>query len=541
MSATHPAPRYPWRPPADAGTQHPVVVVGAGMVGLTAALDLARHGRRVVLLDDDDTISLGSRAICYAKRSLEIYDRLGIGARLAERGATWNVGRVFFRDRPVYRFDLLAEAGHRFPAFVNLQQYLLEEWLVEACAATGMVDLRWRHRLVGVAPRADGVALTIETPDQTYALGAEWLLAADGARSFIRHALDLPFRGQVFRDRFLIADVTMHAEFPTERWFWFDPPFHPGGSVLLHRQADHVWRIDFQLGWDADPAAEKDPARVLPRLRAMLGEGVEFSLEWVSVYTFRCRRLERFRHGRILFLGDAAHQVSPFGARGGNAGVQDADNLAWKLAAVLDGTAPEALLDSYDTERIPANDENILHSTRATDFITPKNAAARAYRDAVLDLAEHHAFARPLVNSGRLSRPHAYQASPLSTADAQPWAQGVPPGAPAADAPVEQDGRTDWLLARLGGNRFTALCFGPPGDFPPLATAGAWPIRPLFVTAVPNRGALHDSEGLVASRYDLAPGSVVLFRPDQHVAARFRHADPAALAAARRRALGEAA
>ena len=515
------SPRYAAAPPGQSGERHPVVIVGGGMVGLTAALDLARHGQPVVVLDDNNTFSIGSRAVCYAKRTLEIYDRLGLGARLMDKGVVWNRGRVFFGERQVYDFDLLPEAGHRFPAFVNLQQYYLEEWLVEACHATGQVDLRWKHKVVGLTHDAAGATVSVQTPNGDYTLHADWLLAADGARSFVRETLGLPFVGKIFRDRFLIADVTMQAPFPPERWFWFDPPFHHGGSVLLHRQADQVWRIDFQLGWDADPDVERDPERVRARVRAMLGPDVAFDLEWVSIYTFRCRRLERFRHGRVLFLGDAAHQVSPFGARGGNAGVQDADNLVWKLDLVLRGAAPEALLDSYDAERVPANDENILNSTRSTDFITPKNAAARAYRDAVLELAAEFPFARSLVNSGRLSRPAVLTGSPLNTGDRDHWSGGVPPGAPAVDAPVQHNGAEDWLLRHLATGQFTQLRFEPP------VVGAASPT--VFVTATPCPGALHDAHGLAAARYDAQPGTTILLRPDQHVAGRWRQHDPARL------------
>ncbi len=517
MQSTYTAPRYAYRPAGDAGAHHAVIVVGGGMVGLTVALDLAQRGQRVVVLDDDDTVSVGSRAICFAKRTLEIYGRLGLGRKALAKGVTWHVGKVFFQDRPIYEFDLLPEMGHEYPAFVNLQQYYIEQWLVEACVATGFVDIRWRSRVVGVLNHAGGATIEVETPDGRHMLHADWLLACDGARSFVRDSLGLPFVGKVFRDRFLIADVVMKADFPAERWFWFDPPFHRGGSVLLHRQADDVYRIDFQLGWDADPEAEKEPGRVAARVREMLGPDRPFELEWVSVYTFRCRRMEQFRHGRTLFLGDAAHQVSPFGARGGNGGVQDADNLAWKLAAVLDGTAPEALLDSYDTERVPAADENILNSARSTDFITPKSDAARAYRDAVLELAEHHAFARPLVNSGRLSRPAVLRDSVLNTPDAEPWDGGVLPGAPAIDAPLA-DG---WLLGALRHD-FAALVFGDAGDVPQ-------GVRPVRI----GMGAID-----AVRRYAAHSGTVVLIRPDQHVAARWRGVDAAAIAAARDRALG---
>ena len=531
-------PRYAAPPPPPGGREDAsVVIVGGGLVGLTAALDLARRGVACVLLDEDDTVSIGSRAICFAKRTLEIYGRLGLGHRFLGKGVTWNTGRVYHGEREAYSFDLLPEQGHEYPAFVNLQQYYAEEWLVDACAATGLVDLRWRHRVAGFEAHPDGALLQVETPAGDYRLHAQWLLAADGARSTIREAMGLAFEGQVFRDRFLIADVRMDLPLSAERRFWFDPPFHPGQTVLLHRQANGEWRVDFQLGWDADPEAERDPDRLRRRLAAMLGPDLPVEIGWISVYTFRCRRIARFRHGRVFFLGDSAHQVSPFGARGGNGGVQDADNLGWKLAAVLAGAAPEALLDSYDAERVPAADENILNSTRSTDFITPKTEAARAYRDAVLELSARHAFARPLVNSGRLSRPATLRDSPLSSVDHGPWQGGLEAGAPAADAPVlDADGRAGWLLRHVGADGgFTLLAFGDAVAAPGVTT--------LRVTDSPAPGALHDHSGLAAGRFGATPGDAVLLRPDQHVAARFRAgtATPAAIAAAHRRALGLAA
>jgi 3-(3-hydroxy-phenyl)propionate hydroxylase len=422
------------------------------------------------------------------------------------------------------------------PAFVNLQQYYAEEWLVARAEETGLVDLRWRNSVAGVETHDDHVELRIETPDGPYPLTCDWLLAADGAKSSVRREMGLEFKGQVFKDRFLIADVVMQADFPTERWFWFDPPFHKGQSALLHKQPDDVWRIDLQLGWDADPEEEKKPENVIPRLKAMLGEDARFDLEWISVYTFQCRRLDRFRHGRVFFVGDAAHQVSPFGARGGNGGIQDTDNLCWKLASVLHGAAPEALLDSYDAERVPATDENILNSTRSTDFITPKNAASRAFRDAVLELSADHAFARHWVNSGRLSKPAVLAGSPLNT--------GEKAGAALPDAPLhDATGAQTWLLHRVGGD-FTLLVYVDNGSALPEETDladTAVPIRvlPIAPPADPPRsGALIDIDGSAAERLGLAPGHWVLVRPDQHVAARGTVLDLAAVRAAQARALG---
>ncbi len=538
---TYRYPRFAYRRSPDQdrrGAHHPVVIVGAGLVGLAAAVDLARHGIASVVLDDDETVSVGSRAICFSKRTLEICDRLGVGRKMLEKGITWNVGRVFFGAHEVYSFDLLPEAGHQFPAFVNLQQYYAEEWLVRRAEETGLVDLRWRNRVTGVEAGPEGARLRVETPDGPYPLACDWLIAADGAKSFVRRALGLEFKGQVFKDRFLIADVRMKADFPTERWFWFDPPFHQGQSALLHKQPDDVWRIDLQLGWEADPEEEKKPEKVIPRLKAMLGERAEFDLEWVSIYTFQCRRLDRFRHGRVFFVGDAAHQVSPFGARGGNGGIQDTDNLCWKLAWVLQGKAPESLLNSYDAERVPATDENILNSTRSTDFITPKTAASRAFRDAVLELSAGQPFARSWVNSGRLSKPAVLTDSPLNS--------GADAGLPVPDAPVLRDGAPDWLLAHLGGD-FVLLVYGEAGT--PLPEAGQLrpaesPVRALAVappeSAPATAGTLIDVEGLVAARLDLAPGQWLLIRPDQHVCARGTTLDPEVIRAARDRALGKA-
>lgn len=532
MFQTYSYPEFAYVPSAEQvegrTMRHPVVIVGAGPVGLTAALDFAARGVPCVVIDDNNTVSVGSRAVCYAKRPLEIWDRLGLADRFIDKGISWKLGKVFFGDRQVYQFDLLPEGGHKCPAFINLQQYYLEEWMVEACAVDPKIDLRWKHKLISLRQEDDHAILTVETPDGIFAMEADWVIACDGANSDTRKMVGADFTGQFFQDRFLIADIVMKADFPTERWFWFDPPFHRNQSALLHKQADDVWRLDFQLGWDSDPNEEKRPEKVIPRVKAMLGEDLEFELEWASVYQFACRRIGQFRHGRVLFAGDAAHQVSPFGARGANTGVQDIDNLSWKLALVLKGQAPESLIDSYHDERAFAADDNLLNSTRSTDFITPKSAASRRFRDAVLDLAEVADFAKPLVNSGRLSAPTPYVNSALNTADAGEWAGRMAPGTVCADAPVSVRGKPDWLLHHLGAG-FTLLSFGDAGA----VTANGIAALPLVVGR-----DLEDVDGLVAARYDGQPGTCYLIRPDQHVAARWRSFDPAAVAGALARACG---
>ncbi len=515
---------------APSPVRHPVVVVGAGPIGLAAAIDLANNDVPVVVLDDNDKVSWGSRAICFAKRPLEILDRLGCGEEFVDKGVQWKLGKVFVDIQKIYDFDLLPEEGHKRPAFINLQQYYFEEYLVSRLRQLQKegkrVELRGMNKVIGIDPHDDHVGLDVDTPQGAYKIEADWLIACDGAGSPIRTMMGLDFVGRIFEDNFLIADTIMEADFPVERRFWFDPPFNRGQSVLLHSQPDNVWRIDFQLGWDIDKEEETRPENVKKRLRAMLGEDARFELEWVSVYTFQCRRMEKFRHKRVLFAGDSAHQVSPFGARGANSGLQDTDNLVWKLKLVIDKLAPESLLDTYDDERVYAADENLLNSTRSTDFITPKSEISKIFRDAVLDLAATHDFARPLVNTGHLSVPAIYDASPLNGPDVAGMPQRTRPGTAANDAPLK-DG---WLIDQLGG-KFQLLTIN--SDAP-----GTLDVDGIKVENI----AIHsedDPSGALDERYlGTRDCAVYLIRPDQHVAARWVRYDEQAVRDAVNRAVG---
>ncbi|MBO9378668.1 FAD-dependent oxidoreductase [Sphingomonas histidinilytica] len=502
--------------PAATADEVPVVIAGAGPVGLAMALDLGRRGHRVVVLTRLDYIAGGSKAICFSKRSLDIMDRLGVGQRMVDKGVTWNVGKVFWKDRPdpVYQFDLLPVKDQRRPAFINLQQYYVEEYLVDALAELPGVEIRWGHEVRGVAAHDGGVSIEVGTAAGSYAIEAGWLIACDGNRSPIRTMLGLDFEGRIFEDNFLIADIRIKEDRPAERWFWFDPPFNPGKSALFHRQPDDVWRLDFQLGWNIDREECLKDANVERYIRAMLGPDVAFEKEWYSVYTFQCRRMARFVHGRVIFAGDSAHLVSPFGARGCNGGFADVDNLGWKLDLVLGGASPD-LLESYNDEAIVTADENILNSTRSTDFLTPKSEVSEAFRDAVLGLAAEHAFARPIVNSGRLSTAISYPDSALSTPDEDDWTGGVAPGSPALDAPLGEG----WLLGELG-DRFVLLQAG----------GGATAPEGLDTIAIDSAIAL--------ARYGLEAGGAYLIRPDHYVAARWRRPDAAKIARALARAQG---
>lgn len=510
---------------AAAPVRHPVVVMGGGPIGVATALDLGLQGIPVVVLDDHEGIGMGSRAICFAKRCLEIADRYGCGEPMLEKGVVWNLGKVFHEDRKVFEFNLLPEDGHKYPAFINLQQPYFEKFIVEqvrhAQAQGAPIELRGRNRVDSVDVRDDHVVVDITTPDGPYQLEADWLIGCDGAGSPLRGMLDLEFEGRVFEDSFLIADIKMKADFPTERWFWFEPPHKSGASTLLHKQPDDVWRIDFQIGWDVDRKEELKEENIRSRLDAMLGPDVEYELVWSSIYTFQCRRMQKFRHGRVIFAGDSAHQVSPFGARGANSGMQDVDNLGWKLGLVINGNAPDRLLDTYDDERIYGADENILNSTRATDFITPKSKISHTFRNSVLDLAERYEFARPLVNSGRLSVPCTYDGSSLNGPDELERGPAVSRvGSPCPDAPL----REGYLLGRLG-NEFVIL--GINVDVPTTITEDGVTTRNVAITMD------DDPTGALAERYlGEAKSAVYLIRPDQHVAARWNAFDESALRSA---------
>jgi 3-(3-hydroxy-phenyl)propionate hydroxylase len=234
----------------------------------------------------------------------------------------------------------------------------------------------------------------------------------------------------------------------------------------------------------------------------------------------------------VIFAGDAAHQVSPFGARGANSGLEDAENIAWKLDRVLRGTSPEALLESYHAERSAAADENIRESTRSTDFMAPVSQQEARLRKAVLALAKETEFGKRMVNGGRLSVPSVYD-TPLSTADGDVWRSGPRPGTSMPDAPVaDRSGQPMFLTEAFAnkGARFTLLEFGN----------GAAAEVPEGVEAIRigGEGGFADAKGLVGARYDAEPGTAYLLRPDGYAAARFRHPTRPALDAALARATG---
>jgi len=542
-------PKYAFRRPAelDDGTvrRYPLVIVGGGMVGLTLAIDLARKGVHCVLLDDNDTVSAGSRSIAQARRTMEIWSRLGCAEPMRRKGVSWSRGHTHYEADTVLSFTVFPEGGTRFPSFTSLAQYYVEYFLVERSQELPDLDIRWLNRVSDVKTLADGVELLVETPEGAYRIEADWLVAADGAKSIVRSSLGLDFPGDRLQDKFVIADVRCDAELPFERNFWFDPPFYEGNTVLRVPQSDSIWRIDWQIDPKADVEKELAPDVVQERLRRILNGRSDFKVEWVSTYASEHRLMDRFRHGRVFFMGDAAHQFSPFGGgRGGNSGIQDADNLAWKLAAVVQGRASQQLLDSYTPERHAIAAGNLSDSSKSTEFITPKSSYSQALHDAVLGLAKLTPFAPRYINTGRFAVWPVLDVSPLSVPDRDDFPAEARPGTPVFDCRVTTAaGAEAWLTDQVG-DVFALVVYGTeaaPSEEAMDSLSQLFPTRLVRLAPAGEtiaEGGLGDSDGAFARQYAARPGTAYLFRPDQHVLARWRQVDVASVVAAMRHCLG---
>ncbi|NUZ05262.1 FAD-dependent oxidoreductase [Piscinibacter koreensis] len=531
FAAPYELPTYPFVVPPDIGAvtrrRYPVVIVGGGLSGLTLACDLAQRGVRAIVLDDDDTVGArgaSSRGICYAQKSLEIFDRLGIFERIAKKGVTWSVGKTYSGDSEVYGFNLDADSISVQPPFINLQQFYIEGFLVERIRALGSVELRWRNRVARIEPHPDHVVACIETPAGDYALEADYLIDATGANSPIRNQLGLDAHPSRSTDRWCISDVRFEKPLPTERWTWIDAPFNDGRAVWQHLMGDEVWRIDYQMAENSDPEAISRPEVTGSRLRRQLGPDVEFEFVWIGPYQYRDHLLDEFRHGRVFFIGDSAHVVCPFGARGGNSGIQDAANLGWKLALVLEGRAGDALLDTYHAERRAATVENLEVTSRTARFLAPRSPAEHTLRRAAIALARRYAFARPLVNTGRMSIANPYPPAP--------W---LPQGACSVqNVPLlAADGQPTRLVHLLrDASALLGLWFEPsPADVDAaLQAAERLPVRLVAIGGTTRLPTLGDPSGTLARHLGAAPGTLCLLRPDGYLARRIADADPDALA-----------
>lgn len=529
-------------------TDKTVAVVGNGPVGQTTALLLARWGIPVIVLDArPQRDEIGSKAICQQRDVLDVWESVGVGRRIANEGVTWTTARTFYRDRELFSYDLPDSGKSAFPAFVNISQTRTEQILDEAIAASDLIDVRWGHTVTGIAQDDTGVRLRCATPAGEVAITTAYAVACGGPRSDdLRAGLGVDFGGESFEDRFLICDIRVDLpDWATERRFYFDPEWNPGRQVLIHPCPDSTFRIDWQVPGDYDLDAERASGALDARIRRIIGDA-DYEIVWNSVYRFHSRVVDRMRVGRVLLAGDCAHLVSPFGARGLNSGVADAENAAWKLAFVLNGWAPAELLESYHIERHAAALENIEVTTDTMNFLVPRDDQQRRVRRDTLERAAVDPATSAAVDSGRLSEPFWYVDSPLTTPDpgrpfhGRPPRGTVPPIAPGIimpDAPVTLPNGGHGRLREFARDGLLLLA-GPGVDVETLArcatAATPAPIRVLEIAAI-------DGDGTLAAALRAEPGEVWLVRPDAYLAAALVEPSVEELARAIRRARGATA
>ena len=514
------------------------MIIGGGPVGLTLAALLAHHGVRSLVAEADASWCDGSRAICLSRRSQEILGWIGADRPLVAKGLPWVGGRSYFRGDEVLHFEMPSESAERFAPMINIQQYYIEQYAYAAAVREGGADVRWSARATAVRTHASGVHADIETGDgTTHTVHADWLVACDGGRSTVREQLGLQLEGMQYEGRYVIVDIEQDTRRAVERLAWFDPPSNPGSTILMHRQPDNVWRIDYQVADHEDPAQAVKPDNVLPRVQAhldMIGETAPWRPLWISIYNAKCLTLAGYRYGRVLFAGDAAHLVPIFGVRGLNSGLDDAGNLAWKLASVVRGGAGDSLLDSYSSERVGAARENIAFGAKSTEFMAPPHHGFALMRDAALRLALVTPRVRSLINP-RQSSPVEYRESPLNRADScGTFGGGARAGMPAPEAKLRTL-QGSGHLTQLFGSGFVALHFS--NDPSPRRSleraAGAMPSgagspRLVRVAAhgTPDAATVIDALGQAWQRYDAVEGTVYLIRPDGYVMSRWRGAGP---------------
>lgn len=505
----------------------PVLIAGGGPVGLTLAALLAEYGIASLTLEADQGYCSGSRAICMSRRSQEILGWFGADRPLIDTGLAWTGGRSYFRDREVLHFQMPHDPLQRYAPMVNIQQYYVEEFAHQAMQRRpDLAKLAWSARVMGVQPGPDGVSVEVEADGARQTVRADWLVACDGGRSTVREAMGLKLEGMQYEGRYVIVDIEQESERPVERLAWFDPPSNPGSTLLMHRQPGNVWRVDYQIRDDEDPDEAVKPENVLPRVQShldMIGETAPWKPLWISIYNAKCLTLDRYRHGRVLFAGDAGHLVPIFGVRGLNSGLDDAGNLAWKLAWVLKGQSPDTLLDSYSIERVHATRQNLAYGAKSTEFMAPPDFGFRLMREAALRLALVDDGVRSLINP-RQSAPISYDFSPLNREDRAPDAgPAAAPGQPAPDA-LLQDGSTPQYLTASFGAGFVALAIAPDAALSEALdalTAGTLNApHPLRVLRA-GEGGLSDPHGQLAARYGNQAGAVYLLRPDGYVLCRW--------------------
>ena len=534
-----------------------VVIVGAGPAGMVTALELAHHGVPSVVLSTELQFSQGSRAICFTRRSMEILQQVGVADRMTAGGLPWRFGNSFYRGQRVFRMEAPHDPDDRFFPIINVQQQFMEEYLHDACQANPLIDFRWGNKLENIDQKDGYAVLDIDTPEGPYTLESDWVVAADGGRSGIRSAMNLQMEGASYEGFFVIADIKIDLPFPTERLAFFDPEWNPGNTILMHREPNGIWRVDYQLPPGETPEEALRPESLKARIDAQLAmighANLKWEMDWSSVYSARTLTLPDFVHGSVIFTGDAAHLLPIFGVRGANTAFQDAQSLGWHLAFVVKGLAGHKLLANHSTERVGAAREIITEAGKSTRFMAPPSRGFRLLRDAVLSLSLTQDFVRPLYH-WRTSRPHEYTHSMLNSMgdDNALFKSGPAHGAPPQNVRLgATGGEGDFLLDHLGGG-FDLLYFTDkdlPEELQQVIRTARAQGMPLTVIAVgatqPVAGAdkhLPDADGHLRERYGIPAHErtkcgAYLLRPDQHICARWLTLDAKRLQAALHTAL----
>lgn len=519
----------------------PVLIGGGGPVGLATALLLARWQVPTIVLEEvAERTAVGSRAICFQRDVLEIFDRIGCAEQMVAEGVTWTTGRTFYRQHELFAVTFPDPGLSTLPPWINISQASVEQYLLERASAEPLVELRFGHPVTGVSAADDGVEVRTAGPSGTTVLRGSHLIAADGSRSTIRRLLDIGFPGRSFDDQFLICDIRAKLPFPKERRFFFDPEWNPGRQVLVHQCPAGVWRIDWQVPAGFDLAAERASGDLDARVRRITGS-VPYEIVWATAYRFHERVAERMSRGRVFLAGDAAHVYAPFGARGLNSGIADAENLAWKLGLVRNDWSPAGLLDSYHAERWAAAQENLRVTSQTMEFLAPQTAELRRRRTRLLERAMVDPAARSLINSGKLAEPYWYTTGPLTTPGRslaafpqQPGALRPPvPGVLCPDGPCDVDGSTT-RLRRLFGAGFVVLTgstASAEAAAKTAATAIAAPVSCYSLEALDRKAVLRTA--LAATK-----DSIHIVRPDGYLAAVLARLDAGRLTRALRRTVG---
>lgn len=550
---------YPFRTPpemaAASAPVHPVVVVGAGPIGLVLAIQLQKHGVHCILIDSEAQVSGGSRALALTRRSMEIIEQSNVARRFLEKADTWRSGRSYYQNRVVHNLEIPFQPDDKFEPMTNLAQCMMEDILVDEAQSLG-VDIRFQTLVTGLTQHSDHVELALDTPQGECRLNARWVVASDGARSTVRRLMNLRYDGKSFESRFLIADIRIDLDEPVGRRCYFEPPWLPGQTAIMHRAPLGVWRVDYAVPEHLSDEEALDHERIAADVNAHLkyiGVDLPWTFEWTTLYKPNALTLAKYNHGRVMFCGDAAHLLPVFGVRGMNTGVQDSINLGWKLAAVIKEQAPPDILDTYSSERVADARAICFEAARSTRMVAPPTRGHRVMQRAVLSLAKEQEWVRGLLH-WRTSHPIGYGDSPLTLRDASDadFAGGPAPGQPARNARLDPAKPEAGFLLDHFGPAFHVIVFGQDKtlfeqalhDVQALRGQGI-SVRLLAVAREPMTlpgadAVMADPGEHISGLWGCKGPAVYVLRPDQHVCSRWSAQGQTRVADAVRTALGAA-